>query len=150
MHIMLSKKNCIFLLVIFSIVLQIVLFAGCKRNQLSKNNVQLYFSEYKQEHDSEKRVQIIENLLSYLKKTDSVDDDVIVRYTMGKLTTYFILTEDMAILDAVDKMPIYAGFANFICDFYSSIKETKGFQKRYNNNDLKKHAIERCVGISFK
>jgi hypothetical protein len=136
---------------IFYLLVFVIFFnSSCTGNALSKEEVNLFIANYLKSTNQQEKVQTISDLLIYLKKTNSVEDDYMVRYAIKTLAQHYLVDEDEAILIAFDNTQIQAGFANFVCGFYKTIEESDGFIRRYKKGGVEYKAIERCIGISFK
>lgn len=125
-------------------------FWGYIKNHFpSKEDIDNFFVEYRNEASEDRRIISLKGFLLKLSDPRSVSDDYNIQYAMDIMAKVYLETKDEAILVAVDETPIDAGFANFVCGFYSDVIMDQTFQKRYRNNDERRKALERCVGISL-
>jgi hypothetical protein len=123
-----------------------IVFSGCGRGFPSNKEIDAMIVKYSESKHSDRFV-IITSLLTRIKSPKSATDDSTVQYAVDKLVEVYLETNDPEILEAVDLTPIDGGFANYICEFYKSIKSTKSFAERYRINSAE--PLKRCVGISF-
>lgn len=120
---------------------------GCSQTDLpTADEVNSLIQKYAGESGRSQKVDILKDLLSNLSNPQNVSDDKIVENALEKLAKTYRDNHDEAILIAVDETKIDGGFANFVCEFYLSLKSEKQFKDRYRKEPK---ALERCVGISF-
>ncbi|MEW6413228.1 MAG: hypothetical protein AB1483_12280 [Candidatus Zixiibacteriota bacterium] len=108
--------------------------------------IDLQIERYREATDPGPRVDTLKAMLKSLSNPTSVGEDMIIRGTLSELAEIYLKEHDEAILIAVDETPIQAGFANFVCDFYSNLAEDSLFRERYRRDN---GPLKRCVGISF-
>jgi hypothetical protein len=127
-----------------------ICITGCERKHYpSPKEIDSFFQEYGSLSDRQLRIDHLKKFLQRLNSPDSVMEDQYLEYFVNALTQEFLKTEDEAILVAVDETKIDAGFANYICEFYGNVKDTKAFRARYRSDNEAKKALRRCAGISF-
>ncbi len=98
--------------------------------------------------DSTQRQATLENFLSHLKATESVQDDQFIEKSLDEIFKIYLQKKDVAILGAFDNVRLEGGLANYVCTIYKRAFNDDVFIRRYQ---LVEHrsALQRCVGISF-
>ena len=129
------------------VLLMVLGFWGCGKSSFpTKDEVDNLIEKYSIESDKSRRVDLLKTLLRRLSNPQSVADDNELRRSLERLAQEYRKGHDEAILIAVDETAIDGGFANFVCEFYHSLKVEKQFKERYLEAP---EALQRCVGIAF-
>ena len=97
--------------------------------------------------DSDKMsyIQTLE-LMDKLRYSQNVEQDRVIKSVLDSMRTQYMNTHDTNILKAIDDTPIYGGFANYVCSFYSEVLKDNVGRLRYINNP---EPVRRCVGLSL-
>lgn len=145
------NESRIYRLIIILSMIAILAFSGisCGNKFPNTTEIDTVLDKVRSQISPEQKVELLRNLLERLKNPLTTADDHNVKYAMQRLTKIYRETGDESILVAIDNTEIQAGFANFVCGFYSGIKNEAGFKRRYSSGASYKKALERCVGISF-
>jgi hypothetical protein len=117
-------------------------------NYPTSKEINGFFLSYPLSSDEHQRKAYVRNMLFRLANPETVEEDRRLEDFVEQLADKYLQEYDKAILEAVDSVEIQAGFANFICGFYSKIKGSNSFVERYSLPAFKKH-ITRCIGIAF-
>lgn len=141
---MLIIKCCILFLVIGGIGYWLL-----SKEYPTTRNIDVFFAKYQTLSTKQQKVDNLKTILERLSRPRDTSDDYCLQYFMDRLREEYFIAEDDAILIALDQTDIDSGFANFVCDFYASVKNTKIFYGRYLSDPQARAKIERCIGISY-
>ena len=139
LHYMSTIKNFKY----FCLIL-VMTFIGCSSKYPSNEEIDSFYENYRLLTNDQQRIESLKIFLERLSNPDSTSEDKCLSYFLNKLTEEFLTTESEAILIAVDETHIDAGFATSISCFYSTVKDTETFKKRYFLKPGARKAIERC------
>jgi hypothetical protein len=122
---------------------------ACEDKFPARAEIDNVLEKFRSEPSFERRVELLGNFVGKLRNPSNASDDQNVNYAMDRLAKIFKETGDESVLVAIDGTKIQAGFANFVCGFYSAIKNESKFKARYLSDTASRKPIERCIGISF-
>lgn len=122
-------------------------FMACARFP-SQSDVEAMISSARQEKLLATRTKKFGQLLQLLSKSDAADEDKILDNSIQRLAAVYNQTKDVAILNAIDEVPLDGGFANAVCGFYPATWNDTAVVDRYRRNAQAQAALRRCVGLS--
>lgn len=117
-------------------------------NYPSQEEIDVKLNRYKLQQNKSEKISLLRNLLSEMKSPRNSADEKLLEEFLLKLVMEYRGKTDESILIAMDSTAIDAGFANYVCSFYSDLASEENFKSRYSKVE-NRPAIERCVGISF-
>ena len=128
----------------------LICFHGCDSLTFpTRDEIDSALEAYQLESSIDRRVALLKNLLDDLRNPRKSSHDHNVEYALGRMREIYVQPKDEAILVAIDETPIYGAFANFVCDFYSSLSSDEAFRERYRNHPEVRMALMRCEGLTF-
>jgi len=126
-----------------------VLWLYMHQNFPTRQVVDEHLLRYSQTGLPNKKLVILSKLLKSLSAPKTVDDDMVVEYTVKRMASLYTKTQDDVLLTAIDGTVVGEGALNYICEFYPAVLSKSGILKRYQSGMDAQNGIKRCIGISI-
>ena len=110
----------------------------------TRDEIDSALEAYQLESSTDKRVELLKELLDDLRDPGNRSQDHDVEYALSRMDEIYSEIKDEAILIAIDATPIRGAFAHFVCGFYWAISSHDEFRERYRNNPEATWALMRC------